>query len=264
VRWWVDDPGRWEREVLDMGRWFPDWEYGEDIAERDRLTAQGVAREKLLVRAWEGELRPLPTAHDEAVKILADLAADRVVLVERAGVLRHHHRCAAAHVVPGPLRNRTDYEASFRLRAHQFAPPAHPKVYALQPWLGPELFRTQGHVNGDGSLCPIFAPDEVWNCVEGTLARYLRTGVSILLAKHLYWQWTRDATGIGIWPGQRGPHGLLDGILGSMRQSPDTQCRCGSGRPYAGCHMEPDKEFLRLQGVMLLLDSLRGWGDASG
>ena len=57
-----------------MGRWFPDWEYGEDIAERDRLTAQGVAREKLLVRAWEGELRPLPTAHDEAVKILLSMA----------------------------------------------------------------------------------------------------------------------------------------------------------------------------------------------
>ncbi len=255
MRWWVDDPGRWERELLDMGLWFPDWELGEDVAEREYPTAQGAVKEKLLVRVWEGELHPLPADHDEAVKILADLAADRVVLVERAGVLRHNGTCAGAHVVLEPLRGRSDYATAFWLRAYQFAPPAHPKVYALRPWLGRELFHTQGHVNGDGSLCPFFAPDDVWNGVEGTLARYLRTGVSILLAKHLYWQWTREAMGTGIWPGRRGPHGLLEAMLESMYRPLMTQCRCGSGRPYGDCHRELDKEILRRQGTLLLANS---------
>ena len=100
-----------------MGRWFPDWEYGEDVAEREYPTAQEVVKEKLLVRVWEGELCPLPTDHDEAVKVLADLAADGVVLVERGGVLRHDGSCAAAHVVPAPLLGRSDYATAFWLRA---------------------------------------------------------------------------------------------------------------------------------------------------
>lgn len=158
--------------------------------------------------------------------------------------MKHHDDCRASHSVPDALRNRSDYGVVFHLLAHQFAPPIHPKVYAEQPYLGPELFYTQGHINGDGSLCPFFAPDGEWDGIADTFAKYLRVGVSPFLAKHLYWQWVFDATGRSEWPGARGPHGIAEAILESATRSPDAQCRCGSGKPYRECHRDVDRKNL--------------------
>lgn len=244
MRWWAADPDRWDRELREMGGWFPEWEYIESIADREVPTQGGSVKQKVLVIAWEGRLQPLPQDSHEAVKILADLANDQEVLVTRGGMLRHHERCRASHSVPDAVRNRNDFGVVFHLLAHQFPPPTHPKVYALQPHLGPELFHSQGHVNGDGSLCPLFAPDGAWNGIIDTLAKYLRAGVAPLLAKHLYWQWTLDATGRGVWPGTRGPHGPAEAMLTSLARSPDDQCWCGSGKPHKECHREHDRKHL--------------------
>lgn len=227
-----------------MGEWFPDWEYYDSVR-------MGEAGEPLLVRVWEGELAPLPAESEEAAKILSDLNEDRTVLVERGGVLKHDPHCTGAHGSPDAIRNHTDFAVGFRLMAEHPAPPAHPKVYALRPRLGAELFHTQGHVNGDGSLCPFFPPDGEWDGTKDTLAKYLRAGVSILLAKHLYWQWTREVTGAGIWPGARGPHGRFEAILESLQRSLAAQCRCGSGKPYADCHQEVDRQLLSSASALL-------------
>lgn len=227
-----------------MGEWFPEWEFYESIAERIIPTKQGTVREKAVVIAWEGFLQPLPTDPAEAMKILADLARDREVLVTRGGTLEHKSNCREQHIAPDPVRNRRDYGTVFRLLVHQFAPPTHPKAYALQPYLGPELIHTQGHVNGDGSLCPLSAADGVWDGRTDTLAKYLRKGVSPLLAKHLYWQWIYDATGRNEWPGARGPHGRLEAILATMARGSDSPCWCGSGKEHAECHRDLDVEEL--------------------
>jgi hypothetical protein len=238
MRWWVSDPERWERELHDMDVWFPDWEYFEDVQ-------YGPSREPFLICVWEGELQPLPDDGDEATKILADLNHDRTLLVDRGGVLLHPQGCTGSHEVPDPLRGRSDYGVKFRLRAEHLPPPAHPKVYGLRPYLGPELYYTQGHVNLDCSLCPYTITDDDWNGERDTIARYLRHGVSILLAKHLYWQWTREATGTGVWPGKKGPHGLSEAIIEAQKRPPTVQCRCGSGRAYRNCHMEEDNHTMR-------------------
>ncbi len=196
--------------------------------------------EPVLVLGWEGELQPLPADPSEAQKLLADLAADRTVLVDQGGLLRHPTECAGPHEVPTPLLNRDDYGVAFRLRVEQFQPPAHPKVYSVRPYLGPELFHTQGHVNGDGSLCPFTATDDEWNGEGDTLAKYLRQGVAALLAKHLYWQWTR-----GLWPGSKGPHGEFEAAQEALRRPRTLQCRCGSGRPYEYCHRAADERMVR-------------------
>lgn len=242
--WWLVDHARWDRELQEMGEWFPEWEFCESVADREVPMPQGSLKETAMVIAWEGRLQPLLQDPDEAVKILSDLANDREVLVVRGGTLKHDEACRASHSVPEPLRNRNDYGVVFQLFAHQFAPPAHPKVYALQPYLGPELFRTQGHVNGDGSLCPFFAPDGEWDGTTDTFARYLRVGVSSLLAKHLYWQWMLDATGRNEWPGVRGPHGRAEAMLESIARSASAQCWCGSGKAYSDCHRNLDRERL--------------------
>ncbi len=219
-----------------MGRWFPEWEYYE--ADRDHE----------LALIWEGELQPLPQQPDSAMKILADLAAERLILVDRGGLLKHDGACKAGHELPPALQGRTDYGISFRLQVHHRAPPAHPKVYAIRPLLGAELFQTQGHVNGDGSLCPLFVPDGEWDGHRDTLAKYLRRGVSVLLAKHLFWLWTGSA-GKGQWPGRRGPHGREEAARQSLRLPPTAQCWCGSGKSHEACHREEDKELLRIRRV---------------
>ncbi len=239
MRWWAADPGRWERELSEMRVWFPEWKSYESVREREILTRQGFVKEPVLVLVWEGALQPLPDGQDEAVKILADLAENRTVLVDRGGMLRHPPDCAGAHVVPQPIRERQEYGVAFWLRAEHSLPPAHPEVCALRPFLGPELYYTQGHVNQDGTLCPYTSSDDDWNGQSDTLAKYLRHGVSIFLAKHLHWEWT----GKGIWPGHRGPHGTREAITESMRRPPTVQCRCGSGRPYSECHRDADREL---------------------
>lgn len=228
-----------------MGAWFPDWEYFEDVHYKP-------SGEPFLIRVWEGELQPLPDDGDEAVKILADLEKDRWLRVARGGTLQHPQECNGPHQVPIPLRARSGYAIRFNLRAEQLPPPAHPKVYARYPHLGPELYHTQGHVNQDGSLCPYTIGDDEWSGQRDTLARYLFHGVSFLLAKHLYWQWTREATGIGIWPGTRGPHGTFEAILEALKRPPTNPCRCGTGKPYRDCHMEGDKHIIRTNPLGLL------------
>lgn len=224
MRWWIADPDRWEREIHDMGAWFPDWQY--DLGVHYHLTG-----EPFLIIVWEGELQPLPDSEQEAVKILAHLKKDSEVIVGRGGTLLHPPACTDPDDdMPAQVRGRSDYGTRFALRTEQFAPPAHPKVYSDRPHLGPELYETQGHVNRDGSLCPYTATDEDWNGRRDTLALYLRRGVSILLAKHLYWTWT------GNWPGQRGPHGEIEADAEARQRPPNVQCWCGSGKPYRDCH----------------------------
>lgn len=228
-----------------MHAWFPGWTRYESVAKRECLTSQGFVMEPVLVLVWEGDLQPLPNDTSEAVNILADLAEDRTVLVQQGGLLRHSADCVFPHAVPEPLQNRDDYGVVFHLRVEHPQPPAHPKAYALRPSLEPELYHTQGHVNADGSLCPYTATDDDWNGHRDTLAKYLRQGLSILLAKHLYWEWTGAATRNGVWPGIKGPHGDYQAALEALRRPPTVQCRCGSGRPHKDCHIKLDQRIVR-------------------
>lgn len=195
----------------------------------------------MIVRVWEGELQPLPDDPQEASYILADLEQDRQVTVDVDGILRHDPTCTQPHGnLPAAVQSQRHYSERFLLRAEHWAPPAHPKVYALRPYLGPELYFTQKHLNLDGSLCPYTPTDDEWNGGQDTLSMYLRRGVSIFLAKHLYWKWTA-ANGSGRWPGRSGPHGELQAVLQALSRRPTVQCRCGNGRRYQDCHRPFDE-----------------------
>jgi len=226
-----------------MGAWFPDWQHFEAARERQVPAGRGFVREPVIILVWEGELQPLPDDPSEATNILADLAADRDVLVAQGGTLQHLESCMYPHNVPESIHAQGEYGVRFLLQAEHLAPPAHPNVYSLRPYLSPELYNTQGHINRDGTLCPFTGTDDGWNGGRDTLAAYLKRGVAILLAKHLYWQWIWEATSNGIWPGWSGPHGEVQAALEAMKRPPTVQCRCGSGRPHGVCHRPLDERI---------------------
>lgn len=222
--------------------WFPGWVWVDTVGEREVLGPRGFSREPVIVRVWEGDIQPLPDDPHEARCILADLEQDCKVLVDVGGTLRHDPSCTRPHQeLPAAVQFQSHYGQRFSLRAEHWAPPAHPKVYSLRPCLGPELYFTQKHVNLDGSLCPYTATDGEWTGRQDTLSMYLRRGVSIFLAKHLFWAWTREADANGIWPGKSGPHGEVQAILLALSRPSVAQCRCGSGHPYQNCHRSFDE-----------------------
>ncbi len=225
-----------------MRVWFPNWIWSETVREREVLGPRGFSREFMIVRVWEGGLQPLPDDPHEARCILADLEQDRQLMVGVGGTLRHDPTCTRSHQdLPAAVQFQPQYGQCFSLRAEHWAPPSHPKVFALRPSLGPELYFTQKHINLDGSLCPYTATDDEWAGGQDTLSMYLRRGVSIFLAKHLFWAWTEEETGAGIWPGQSGPHGEVQAILLALSRPRTAQCRCGSGQPYQDCHRSFDE-----------------------
>lgn len=241
MRWWVSDPNRWDLELADMLAWFPDWTWFETTREHQVLGQEGFVRELIIVRVWEGELQPLPDDAHEARRILSDLEKDRQVTVDVGGVLRHDPGCTQPHEsLPEAVQSQSRYNERFFLSTEHWAPPAHPKAYALRPYLGPELYFTQKHINLDGSLCPYTPTDGEWNGREDTLSMYLRRGISIFLAKHLYWTWTA-ANGAGRWPGRTGPHGELQAMLQALSRHPTVPCRCGNGPIYQDCHRPIDE-----------------------
>lgn len=224
--WWTNDPLRWAGEVEVMERAYPAFTWGERL---DGSTP---------VRFWTGVLQPLSPESD-IDPILADLAANRHVVVSTNGRLAHDIQCYGPHKLPRKLHNLGGLDQAFHLDACHRPPPAPPLVRSIDPEISRRRFPEHPHLYGEtGELCPLFPPDVPIGTEPITLADYLDQ-VALYLVKHQVWEETAK------WIGRHVDHRVLDWavklgdrlLLRDLGVRPNDPCWCRSGKRAIKCHL---------------------------
>lgn len=89
----------------------------------------------------------------------------------------------------------------------------------------------------------LFQPEPGTPVIDSTLPRlgpeYSARNAPLLI--HMNHPETRRFGWHGVWPGSAAPHDLES----NLRLPGESECHCGSGRPYARCHQQMDTEWLR-------------------
>lgn len=238
--WWLESPEMWDREQRMMNDYYPGWQSADCYPNPEGLQTNAC-------KAWIGDITPLQSPSN-AVGVVNALAADMPILVYQNGRVDVDRAC------PTGSANKLGIDESalrrtFSLIARQAGPPRHPRVFVMIP----ELPRFCPHTFADEAVCPLLPSSGAWSWPSNSLADYLNH-VSIWLVKFMVWDFTKKATGSGIWIGSEAPHDRA-----TLARTPLwAQCYCGSGLRFGQCcraklsnHSEKRSERLHTQAATI-------------
>lgn len=225
-----------------------------DRVPRPDLDAEEAERCGFLVRTWRGKMQPFsPTLTDKELReIVFDLYdGGPAISIDLNGTLRHNEQCPRhAHPLEADRVPRRSVATAYLVEVAYAAPPARPIVRSLHPPITQKHYPTMPHpIAPLLSLCVANAPTDPWDFEAHGALRYL-DWTAYYLAKHTLWVERLERNGEAEWPGP----GRTGDLEEEVRNPPDAECTCNSGRRYRDCHLTFDRQNVarRRQGLPVL------------
>jgi hypothetical protein len=177
---------------------------------------------------WEGWLQPIGSLRDFDL-IINDLHYNRPIMIGEDGEILHNPRCKGPHDKPSIRKHLKRPNRSFKVRIEHAGGSKHPRAFMLDPVL---VRRPGDHTFGDGASCAYPAWEDVWEWQRNTVADFTDHVLVWLMKWNVF-----DATNGELWLGHEMNH---DSVFLAATVNPNSQCWCGSGKRYAGCHRTGD------------------------
>jgi hypothetical protein len=187
---------------------------------------------------WEGPIRPFPDNTDP-LSVLVAINNGEDVYIGVGGQLTIDTPAPETDL-PAELRGLEHLDRTYHLRAFYRPRRGHPQVVCFNPRIVVQRSAAEEHLyppnplyDGLSPICPLYPPEDRWNCETHGLAEYL-DHVSIWLAVHTLYLVT------GVWWGPQYTHDAAT-IHAELTMNVRRQCHCGSGRRYSKCCMRRDE-----------------------
>jgi len=226
--------------------WFPQFE----LCDRRFCATPRLGQRTRAHSYWRGRLQPFQADSDSGL-VVANMFARRTVRVYGDGFLEATGTDLAPYRVSGAAQLLTPYT----IEVVTYAPPALPRIFALEPRLDSRTFPRVEHLNRDDSgaranpehhvlrsrpdcdLCIVAPQDNVWSWESKDIAELIGY-TAVWLGAYAAVRWG----GVPEWPLPHAPHAverrMLEIPFGAM-------CPCGSGYSYGLCCRPRDDVFWR-------------------
>lgn len=207
------------------------------------LRFETIERDGTDFAVWEGWLTPIRD-RSQLDGVLADLDADRTVMIDADATLLHHSACDLKHPRHRLMARLKRPDRSFKVRIEYAGGVAHPRAYLLDPVITPA---NRKHIFNERRICAYLPSDDVWVSGRDSVADFT-DHVLVWLLKRNTW------VEAGHWPGSEMSH---DPMLLFTTISAQAQCWCGTGESYSHCHRELDRGKVSAELTQMLIKSSR-------